>query len=49
MENVRDLKIPWLKRDGKCKRLKGTLVIKGMENVDRNMSQIYILIHISLT
>ena len=29
MENVRDLKIHWLKRDGTCKRLKDTLVKKG--------------------
>jgi len=28
-ENVRDLKIHWLKMDGKCKRLKDTLVKNG--------------------
>ena len=29
MENVRDLKIHWLKMDGQCKRLKDTLAKKG--------------------
>ena len=29
MDNVRDLKIHWLKMDGKCKRLKDTLVKNG--------------------
>ena len=29
MDNVRDLKIHWLKRDEKCKRLKDTLAKRG--------------------